>query len=294
MAGFGNQPYSFGTAFRMQPSAIRNIIIISVISFIIQLIFPAYTTYLAYIPDWWTALTQPWRIVTYLFLHNNVWHILFNMLWLFWMGKAIEMEVGSRTFSSLYFLSGMGGALVNLFPAGAFGANPVIGASGAVYGVMVAFAVFHPNAPIMLFLLPPLPAKYVIGGLILIDVILIGDKSATARLVHVGGALTGYVLSRAMLKGTSISGWIDFIMFYVHRFTQSAKKLNLNLKSLSQSQRKASRPRNSKMRAVQDVEILEEIDQNELDRILDKIAKSGYDALSAEEKRILFEMSKRR
>src|SRR5690606_4080391 len=120
------------------------IIAITVVSFILQQFIAPYTAALAFIPDWWITLTQPWRIVTYLFLHGNFWHILFNMLWLFWMGKAVEMEIGPRTFSSLYFLSGMGGALINLLFAGVLGSSAVIGASGAVYGIMTAFAMFHP------------------------------------------------------------------------------------------------------------------------------------------------------
>lgn len=268
------------------PTAIRSIILITVISFFIQLVFPGWLKWFAYFPDWYVVLTQPWRLVTYLFLHNDVWHILFNMLWLYWMGRQVELDVGPRTFSSIYFLSGIGGALVNVLLSGTFGTTSVIGASGAVYGVMVAFAMLYPNAPIMLFLLPPLPAKYVIAGLILIDVILIGDKSAVARLVHVGGALTGFVLVRAHLRGTSISGWIDFLLFYVNQFKRktSAMKMPSGAKV---------RTKNPSMRVVQDAEIIEEVDQNELDRILDKIAKTGYDGLTSEEKRILFEMSKK-
>ena len=275
---------SFASSFRMQPIAIRNIILVTVASYLIQLLYSGWITAFAYVPDLYLVATQPWRIVTYLFLHNDIWHILFNMLWLYWMGKQVELEVGSRTFSSLYFLSGIGGALLNLLLSGMMGANPVIGASGAVYGVMVAFAMLHPNAPIMLFLLPPIPAKYVITGLILIDVVLIGEKSAVARLVHVGGALSGFGLMRLHMTGTSISKWIDFIMFYVDRYRN---------KVTSFTESRPKKPRNPNMRVVEDAEIIVEVDQNELDRILDKIAKKGYDGLSSEEKRVLFEMSKR-
>jgi membrane associated rhomboid family serine protease len=283
-----NSRYSAtGMGFNTLPIAIRSIIAISVVSFLIGLIFPQWLQWFAYIPDWKIALTQPWRIVTYLFLHHDVWHILFNMLWLYWMGRQVEMDLGPRTFSSIYFISGIGGALLNLLLSGVFGTTPVIGASGAVYGIMVAFALLYPNAPIMLFLLPPLPAKYVIAGLIAIDVILIGDKTAIARLVHVGGALTGFVVVRAHLQGISITKWIDFLMYYVQKFQHSAETIKSTAKA-------KAKPKNSSMRIVDDVQIIEEIDQTELDRILDKIAKTGYDGLSADEKRVLFEMSKRK
>ncbi len=279
-----NSRYSAsGMGFNTLPIAIRSIILISVVSFLIGLVFPNWLEWFAYIPDWKIALTQPWRIVTYLFLHHDVWHILFNMLWLYWMGRQVEQDLGPRTFSSIFFISGIGGALLNLLLSGVFGTTPVIGASGAVYGIMVAFALLYPNAPIMLFLLPPLPAKYVIAGLIAIDVILIGDKTAIARLVHVGGALTGFVIVRAHLQGVVITRWIDFIIYYVQKLQHTAETAKTKTK-----------PKNPSMRIVEDAEIIEEVDQNELDRILDKIAKTGYDGLSADEKRVLFEMSKRK
>jgi len=279
-----NSRYSAsGMGFNTLPIAIRSIILISVVSFLIGLVFPNWLEWFAYIPDWKIALTQPWRIVTYLFLHHDVWHILFNMLWLYWMGRQVEQDLGPRTFSSFFFISGIGGALLNLLLSGVFGTTPVIGASGAVYGIMVAFALLYPNAPIMLFLLPPLPAKYVIAGLIAIDVILIGDKTAIARLVHVGGALTGFVIVRAHLQGVVITRWIDFIIYYVQKLQHTAETAKTKTK-----------PKNPSMRIVEDAEIIEEVDQNELDRILDKIAKTGYDGLSADEKRVLFEMSKRK
>lgn len=284
MFGANSGYNSFGTSFRMQPIAIRNIIIVTVLSYLIQLVYSGWITHLAYYPDLYIAATQPWRIVTYLFLHNDFWHILFNMLWLFWMGKQVELDLGPRNFSAIYFLSGIGGALLNLFLSGIYGANPVIGASGAVYGIMVSYAVLYPNTPIMLFLLPPLPAKYVIAGLILIDVAFVGQKSNIARLVHVGGALTGFLLIRYYKQGKSISGWIDFLMYYVNRIQHTFSKAKVN---------RPKSARNPNMRAVEDAEIIIEVDQNELDRILDKIAKTGYEGLTKEEKRILFEMSKR-
>lgn len=285
MLGTNSGYNSFRTSFRMQPIALRNIIIVTIFSYLIQQVYSGWITHLAYFPGLYSVATQPWRIVTYLFLHNDIWHILFNMLWLYWMGRQVELDLGPRNFSAIYFLSGMGGALLNLLFAGMVGANPVIGASGAVYGIMVSYAVLYPNTPIMLFLLPPLPAKYVITGLIFIDVVLIGQKSAIARLVHVGGALTGYVLIRLYKQGKSLSGWIDFLMYYVNRIQHQFASAKV---------KQPKKARNPNMRAVEDAEIIIEVDQNELDRILDKIAKTGYEGLTKEEKRILFEMSKRK
>ena len=150
--------------FKGLPVAIRTIITINAIAFGIQvfagIISPnasAYIIqYLSYIPTWESTIFQPWRIFTYMFLHNpfSIFHFLFNMLWLWWMGRPVEEHMGPRSFTVLYLASGIGGALFDLLLAMVLDVNPVIGASGAVFGIMVAFAMLYPKMPIMLFLLP--------------------------------------------------------------------------------------------------------------------------------------------
>lgn len=219
------------------------------------------------------TLTEPWRMVTYMFLHAGGFHILFNMLWLWWMGQAVESTLGTRNFLFIYLGSGIGGALVNGLVALALGsatALPTIGASGAVFGVMVAFAMLYPTAPIMLLLLPPIQARYVVAGLIALDILFLNANDNVARIVHLGGAASGWALMRFYGTGgmeriaTLFSGW-------------TARR----------------RPKNKRMRSVVDATIIEEIDQSEIDRILDKIAQKGYSSLSADEKKRLFDSSKR-
>ncbi|HEX6981396.1 MAG TPA: rhomboid family intramembrane serine protease, partial [Balneolaceae bacterium] len=200
---------SFGSSFKRGylglPVAIRALITLNVAVFVIQIILgiisPAYSDALirifAFIPEWQTALFQPWRIVTYLFLHGGAFHLIFNMLWLWWMGRAVEETLGPRTFTVIYFGAGIGGALLDIIFAQITGIVPVIGASGAVYGIMVAFAMLYPTMPIMLFLLPPIQARYLVAGLIALDVLLLNSGGNTARIVHIGGAGIGYLLMKA-------------------------------------------------------------------------------------------------
>lgn len=219
------------------------------------------------------TLTEPWRMVTYMLLHAGGFHILFNLLWLWWMGQAVENTLGTRNFLIIYLGSGIGGALVNALVALAFGsatALPTIGASGAVFGVMVAFAMLYPTAPIMLLLLPPIQARYVVAGLIALDILFLTANDNVARVVHLGGAASGWVLMRYYS-----TGGMD------------------RLASLFSRWKSARGPKNKRMRSVVDATIIEEIDQSEIDHILDKIAQKGYSSLSAEEKKRLFDSSKR-
>ncbi len=283
---------SFGNSLKRGylglPVAIRTLITLNVAIFIFQVILgiasPVYSNALinafAFYPDWQTALFQPWRMVTYMFLHGGAFHLIFNMLWLWWMGRAVEESLGPRTFSVIFLGAGIGGALFNIVVAPLLGFNPVIGASGAVYGIMVSFAMLYPTMPIMLILLPPIQARYVVTGLIAIDALLLGSSDGTARIVHLAGAGVGYLLMEAQRQGTELSQWVLPI-----------EQLWYRLKGIYSKQQ--SRPRNKNMHSVSDVEIVDETEQSELDKILEKISEKGYDGLTDAEKKKLFELSKK-
>lgn len=265
--------------------AIRTLITINVAVFIFQVVLgiisPAYSNALvnafAFYPEWQTALFQPWRAVTYMFLHGGAFHLIFNMLWLWWMGRAVEESLGPRTFSVIFLGAGIGGALLDILFAQILGINYVIGASGAVYGIMVAFAMMFPKMPIMLILLPPIQARYVVAGLIALDVLLLGSSDGTARIVHLGGAGIGYLLMKYQRQGQDLSSWLLPVEQLWYQFKGKKRK---------------STPRNENMYSVSDVEIIDETDQSELDEILEKISQKGYDGLTDAEKQKLFELSK--
>ena len=267
--------------FGRMPVAIRTIIAINTILFVVQTLggnFLAawFTQNLGFDPSFPTFLTQPWRLITYAFIHAGFLHFVFNMLWLWWMGRAVEETVGPRSFTVIYLGAGMLGALLDAAIAQIFGFAFVIGASGAVTGILVAFAMLYPRAPIMLFLFPPIEARYFVVGWVAIDILFLGSNDGVARLVHIGGALGGYLLIKAHKSGTDLS---VIIRYFEHLFKRVKPE---------------RKPRNKNMRIVQDVEIVEEVEQSELDEILDKISKHGYDALSKEEKKKLFDLSNKK
>ncbi|MCH2449483.1 MAG: rhomboid family intramembrane serine protease [Gracilimonas sp.] len=286
----GNMPFdSFGGAikygFIRMPIAIRTIILATSLVFVIQ-VFGGQAlnnwmvSNLGFDPSFPTFITQPWRLITYMFLHGGFLHILFNMLWLWWMGRAVEETVGPRTFTVIYFGAGILGALLDAGLALVFSDALVIGASGAVTGMLVAFAMLYPRAPIMLFLFPPIEARYFVAGWIAIDILFVGAGDGVARLVHLGGALGGYLMIKAYKNGKDLSLVIRYVEYLFGRVKPKTGS-------------KTKKSRNKNMHIVQDAEIVEEVDQTELDAILEKISKSGYDSLSKEEKRKLFELSKK-
>jgi membrane associated rhomboid family serine protease len=280
---------SFRRSFGMLPGALRWILAINVVVFVVQafldlfglgVVNRAILELFALSSSPVEMLTQPWRFVTYMFLHGSGFHILFNMLWLWWMGRPVEDTLGTRNFAVFYLGSGIGGALFQLVLSGLLPTGPTIGASGAVFGIMVCFAVLYPRQPIMMLLLPPIEARYMVAGLIFLDVLFLNSGDNVARLVHLGGALWGWLLIRAYYRGYNYDAWIGGASNW--------------MKSLFDGSSGKYKPKNRSMRSVSDADIIEEVDQNEMDRILDKIAKDGYSSLTAEEKRILFELSNKK
>jgi membrane associated rhomboid family serine protease len=144
---------------------------------------------------------EVWRIVTYMFLHGGIGHILFNMLGLWMFGVELERIWGSRYFLKYYFVSGLGGAFtmlaVSLLPVAPFSdmyEAVTVGASGAIYGVLLAFALYFPHRPILLFFIFPVPARYavmIMGGIALL--LAMQEGGGVAHAAHLGGLLAGYL-----------------------------------------------------------------------------------------------------
>ncbi|GAB5409334.1 MAG: rhomboid family intramembrane serine protease [Balneolaceae bacterium] len=282
---------SFGNnvkrGFLAMPDALRTIIALNAIVMVAQyfcffILGIDLSLYLGLDTNFIVTITQPWRIFTYMFLHSmgNIFHFIFNMLWLWWMGRPVEERLGPRSFLTVYLGAGLFGALIDVVVSFASPPTLVIGASGAVFGVMVAFAMLFPRTPIMLFLLPPIEARFVVSGLIVLDVLFLNSGGQVARIVHLGGALGGFLLMRAHRNGFDLSLVPRYIEYQFRKFKSSGSA-------------KPKKKKNKNMSIVSDAEIIEEVDQSELDEILEKISKKGYDSLSSEEKRKLFELSKK-
>jgi membrane associated rhomboid family serine protease len=225
----------------------------------------------AYLPK---LLTRFWTPLTYMFMHAGIWHILFNMLWFYWFGQIFEEYLGKKRTLGLYIMGGLAGAFLyvfsyNVFPifthVHAAEGSTLVGASASVMAIMVATATLLPDYTLPLILIGPVKLKWLVLFFIVIDFLGITGLNAGGELSHLGGALIGFLYIKQLQKGND---WIGNI-------TKLFKpKPKLKVVSNNQSRKAYDLPR-----------------QEEIDLILDKISKSGYDSLSKQEKEILFRAS---
>ena len=225
----------------------------------------------AYLP---TLAKHFWTPLTYMFLHDGVFHILFNMLWLYWIGQIFEEYLGKNRTLGLYLIGGFAGAFFfvaayNLFPFYTQNhlaeSSILAGASASVMTIIVATATLLPDYTIPLILIGPVKLKWLALFFVVIDFLGITGLNAGGELSHLGGALMGFIYIRQLQNGH------DMIAGITNLFKPKPK-----LKVVSKN---PSRGRNDLPR------------QEEIDMILDKISKSGYDSLTKQEKEILFRAS---
>ena len=231
-------------------------------------------------------LHQPWSVFTYMFLHVNLLHVLFNMLWFYWFGDIFVLYLGDKKVLPLYILGGLSGALVYIL---AFNFIPVfrpqlnmtlmLGASASIFAIVFAAATINPDHEIGLFLLGNVKIKYIAVISLLLDIINIPNGNAGGYLAHVGGALFGYLYITSLKSGFDLGS--PFVNFFnwVGALFKRKPKVKVSYKNVE----KKNNPTPSRSKA----------DQDKVDEILDKIARSGYDSLTKEEKDFLFNYSKK-
>ena len=197
------RPSAISYAFGPGPitPAVKWIIIANVVMFVVRLAFPPVIDWLGLIPVDVIRHGWVWQLVTYMFLHADPLHILFNMLGIWMFGVELERMWGTPFFLKFFAVTGGGAAittvLVSLLPFGFarfMYQIPTIGASGALYGILLAFALYFPTRPILMMMIFPIPAKYfvmIIGGMSLLFAI--SSVGGVAHFAHLGGLLFGYV-----------------------------------------------------------------------------------------------------
>jgi membrane associated rhomboid family serine protease len=277
-----SQPYSPG-GFQFMPPAIKTIILINVGIFLLQLTpFGDAISALGALWPVGSGNFRIWQPVTYMFLHGGMTHLFFNMFALWMFGAEIETHWGTREFSIYYFVCGIGAALINLI-ATKGGLYPTVGASGAIYGVLLAFGMMFPNRYIFLYFLFPVKAKYFIAGYALIEFVsgfgsrAMGSGSNIAHFAHLGGMLIGFLY--ITIKRT------DFETF----------SLSETLANVGEKIESLFKKRNSPRLHTQNrVAPPPPVSNAEIDAILDKISEHGYASLTQEERRKLLKASGKR
>jgi membrane associated rhomboid family serine protease len=233
---------------------VTRIIIANVVMFILSSTSPRVTEMFMLVPA--LALVRPWTLVTYMFLHGGVSHILFNMLGLFFFGPRLEEKLGGKQFLWLYFLSGLvGGALSFFFTPYA----QIVGASGAVFGVFLGFAYYWPREIIYIWGVIPVQARILVAVMTALSLFggFGGSGDGIAHFAHLGGFLGGFLYIR----------WIE------RRSVRSEPTVALNVPGRADLERWLRIPR----------ENLHEVNRDELDRIRKKMDTAGVGNLTPDE-----------
>src|SRR5215468_553610 len=206
-----SSPYASSFSFGPGPlsTALKAIIGANVAMFFATVFVPSLTQLLGLSPVSVIRHFYVWQLITYMFLHAGIFHILFNMLALWMFGTELERVWGTRYFLKFYFVTGIGAAILtvvfSLLPfdlmRSLYGAN-VIGASGAIYGLLLAYGLYFPDRPIYMYLVFPIPARYfvMIMGAIAFYLSVSGGGGGVANATHLGGLLVAYLL----IKGTRV------------------------------------------------------------------------------------------
>lgn len=257
--------------------------LISKLPYVIFFLFNIDATYFETFLKWLTLpasihsfLYKPWTIVTYMLLHDGFFHILFNMLWLYWLGSIFQEYLGNKKVYECFLGGGIFGAFVyilsyNLFPvfSNALPHASVIGASAGVLAMIVATATLLPDYTIQLIIFGNVRLKYLALFIVLIDLIMLPQSNAGGHLTHLGGAFFGFFYIKYIYKyGQLIPG--SFLKFFTRK-----SKIKIHHRTIYMKTEHPNKP-----------------SQDEVDRVLDKISVSGYDSLSKKEKETLFKASK--
>lgn len=237
-----------------------------------------------------TLLKQPWSIITYMFMHHDFIHLIFNLLTLYWFGKMFICYFSQKQLVGLYFLGGIGGALFyilayNFVPSlsSHLFLSYLIGASASVMAIIFALVRYIPDEEVHLALIGPVKLKYLGIAMLVLDVIGTTSINAGGSIAHIGGAVTGYFFAQLIINsGKDITEPINRVIGWVNDLFKQNKKPKFTVhRNTSKTDEEWNMENKNRKRE----------NNEEIDRILEKIKKSGYANLSDEEKKRLFDLS---
>ena len=286
----GNLAYKFKTSSIIIKLIVINFaifLVVNLTAFLMQIVPVGLVEWLVLPDSLGDVVIQPWAFITYAFIHFGFWHLLFNMLWLYWFGNYVLNLFNDKRFLTVYLLGALFGGLLyvvsyNIFPVFENSRSYLIGASGAVTAIMVFIATYTPNSEMRIFKWDIKLWKIAVFLVVLDLVRLPTGGNAGGMLAHMGGAIFGYVYGSQLLKGNDIGKWFEnFMDWFTNLFKTRKQK---PFKKVHRTTAKAS-PRSG---TAADKSTL----QKKVDAILDKIGKSGYDSLTKAEKDFLFKAGK--
>ncbi len=290
----------FKNAFQRPNHAHVQLIIINVVVFLVLAVFYVFSTVsggegffkiihdqFSIPPKFFDFISRPWTIITYGFAHSlgDIFHILFNMIGLYWFGRLFNEYLGSDKLVATYILGALAGGMLYLimfntipFFVGQSNFPGMVGASAAVFAIMVAAATLLPDYTFFLLFLGPVRIKYIAFFYIVVSFLGTVGSNAGGNIAHLGGALMGFVYIKQLQAGVNWGGWITSTIDWTKGLFSSKPKVKVTY-------RKTEPPKKSVG--------LSKASQEEIDVILDKISDRGYESLTKEEKEKLFNASKK-
>ncbi|MHC5202690.1 rhomboid family intramembrane serine protease [Myroides sp. LJL119] len=258
------------------------IIGVSVVLLIIKVFSPKVYGYLIYwlalSSNWLPLVYKPWTLLSYSFLHAGVIHLIFNMIMLFFVGQLFTTFFNQKHFITCYFAGAVMGGVFYLIGSSLVNVGPVlVGASAAIIAPLIALVCFRPHMQIKLLLIGQVKIWYIAAFIIILDIIQLSGSNIGGHLAHLGGAFMGYLFIVLYKRGIDLSVILDKLSAFFSRkektkFTKVYRNTNrVNKKDSSQ----------------------EQDTQQQIDKILEKISKSGYESLTKQEKDFLFTAGKK-
>lgn len=228
-------------------------------------------------------IRRPWTPITYMFLHEGFLHLLFNILGLYWFGKLFLYHFEGEKLLSVYLMGGLAGAFIyilafNIFPAFTQMNSIMLGASASVFAVLMAIAVYDPNREIHLFFIGRFPLKYISAFYVVLSIISISASNPGGNLAHLGGAFWGWFYIFQLRKGKDRGSAVVKVLGKLETVFKPKEKMKVSFKKPPRDDYEYNKQMN--------------IQQEEINRILDKIAETGYESLTKQEKEILFKQGK--
>lgn len=296
------------------------------------------TSYNEFIKQWFYLpsdmgkfITRPWTLITYMFLHEGLWHLFFNMLLLFWFGRILNDLISNKKILPIYLLGGIFGAAFfllayNLFPALAVAKPALVGSSASMMGIVVATAVLHPHGIMRFILIGAVELQYVAWFILILDVIMIPVSNTGGHIAHLGGAFLGWLYMRMLMRGTDLGKPLNRFFDWISRIFSRRKPVaesfsarretpppyrSSNQNPQTVRQENAQNPIKTSGNAATDTAPMPKIHpylsgygasftkqyqnyspQECIDAILDKIQRVSYASLSDDEKNFLEKVSR--
>ena len=225
------------------------------------------------------VLNKPWTILSYMFLHDTIFHLFFNMLWLYWGSKIFLQYFDNKQLITTYIFGGIIGAIsFSLFHEYLNISDPLIGSSASVISIIIAIASYQPNYNISVLFLGNIKLKHIAWFSIFLFYINLEGKNSGGNIAHLGGASYGFIYIYLLKKGVDLSvNFYNFLSYF--KFSEKNKLKKVHKKRSSKNNDDIFRNKKSDK-------------QKKINSILEKISKSGYDSLTKEEKELLFKESK--